>query len=66
MERRISDNRPASVPERRRGRPRVLETSAAVTTWLPAKEHDRLIRIANEHEISVSALVRRVLILTLR
>ena len=48
-----------------RGRPKVEEPRAAVSTWLPANEHDRLIQLANKHETSVSALVRHLLKLRL-
>jgi hypothetical protein len=48
------------------GRPRNVEPSSSVSTWLPAGEHDKLIRLANEEETSVSALVRRLLRLRLR
>jgi len=37
------------------------EPSSRVTTWIPAKYHDALIRVANEKDISVSALVNQVL-----
>ena len=43
-----------------RGRPRNAEPSSSVSTWLPAHEHDVLIRRARAEEISVSALVRRL------
>jgi hypothetical protein len=54
---------------RGRGRPRgsrVREPRSSVSTWLPARHHDRLIRMANRRGASVSATVRDVLILTLR
>lgn len=54
-------------PPRGRGRPRVEEPRASVSTWLPATAHDRLIRIANQRETSVSDVVRQaVIIFTLR
>jgi hypothetical protein len=57
----------ALVPQGRpRGRPRVEEPGSAVTTWLPASVHDRLIRIAEHREVKVSALVRQILILRLK
>jgi len=45
----------------KRGRPRALEPRTSVSTWLTASEADRLIRLANEKEMSVSSLVRLVL-----
>lgn len=50
-----------SPSERRRGRPRAAEPGSAVTVWLPESEHDRLIRLANMAEVSVSELMRRLL-----
>jgi hypothetical protein len=49
-----------------RGRPRVMEPRATVCTWLPAAQHDRLIRLAKQREISVSALLRSMVIFSLR
>lgn len=46
---------------RRRGRPRAMEPGSRVTTWIPERYHDALIRIANEKDISVSAVVGNVL-----
>jgi len=51
---------PPIPPEVHRGRPRNAEPSSSVSTWLPAHEHDDLIRRAREEETSVSALVRRL------
>lgn len=50
----------------RRGRPRSQVPHASVMTWVPADVHDKLIRVASRREISVSALVRDVLIFTLK
>lgn len=50
---------------RPRGRPRVEEPRASVSTWLPAGAHDRLIELAKREEQSISATVRRLLILRL-
>jgi len=49
-----------------RGRPRNAAPSCSVSTWLPADAHDKLIRLANHEETSVSALLRRLVILRLR
>lgn len=48
-------------PARPRGRPRLAEQKSTVSVWLPATDHDRLIRIAKARETSVSAVVRHVL-----
>lgn len=48
------------------GRPRLAdEPSSSVTARVPASAHDRLIVIANKNEMSVSELVRRILIFQL-
>lgn len=44
-----------------RGRPRVDEQGSSVSTWLRPSEHDRLIKLANQREQKVSALVRDLL-----
>lgn len=50
------------MTERRKpGRPRSDEPKTTVSTWLPTKEHDRLIRLANERDQSVSQTVRQIL-----
>ena len=55
---------PDGVQEpRQRGRPRVEEPHSSVSTWLPCRYHDRLIEMANQKEVKVSALVRDLLIL---
>ena len=42
----------------KRGRPRGPEPKATVSTWLPAREYDRLIALARVNRASVSAVVR--------
>jgi predicted HicB family RNase H-like nuclease len=48
------------------GRPRSREPNNTVCSWVPARVHDRLIRIANAREMSVSEYVRRVIIFALK
>jgi predicted HicB family RNase H-like nuclease len=49
-------------PERRKpGRPRADEPRTSVSSWIPARDHDRLIRLANQREVSVSTLVSQML-----
>ena len=55
---------PIIVLGRRGGRPRAAEPRSVVSTWVPAREHDALIREAQRREISVSALVRERLTVT--
>lgn len=44
----------------KRGRPRVLEPKpgAAVTTWLPPSDYDKIIKAAKAEDVTISALVR--------
>jgi cytidylate kinase len=44
----------------------VTESRASITVWLTASAHDRLIKIANRNEQSVSAALRQILIASLR
>lgn len=47
---------------RPRGRPRSEEPGTTVSAWVSEQEHDKLIRLANEQEKSVSALVRQLIV----
>lgn len=47
---------------RPRGRPKSDEPGSTVSSWLSAQEHDRLIRLAEQQETSVSALVRQLIV----
>jgi len=49
-----------------RGRPKRAEPSGAVMCWLPHSVHDKLIRLAQKEERSISATIRALLILKLR
>lgn len=51
---------------RRRGRPRASEQRMRVSTWMPVQKFDRLSRIANEKDISVSALIDKIVSSVLR
>jgi predicted HicB family RNase H-like nuclease len=53
-------------PAPRRGRPRVEEPLASVSVRLPVNVHDRLCRIAQYREQSVSSLVRQLLVLRIK
>jgi hypothetical protein len=48
-------------PPTKRGRPPVTEPGSAVSTWLRQGEHDQLIRLAQQQDTTVSALVRQLL-----
>lgn len=58
--------RPPPVLVVHRGRPRNAAPSTSVSTWLTSVDHDKLIALANEQEVSISALVRSLLKLRLR
>jgi hypothetical protein len=51
---------------RKRGRPRVEEPRSSVSTWVPASYHDRLIKMAEQKDVSVSMLVRSLLMIQLK
>lgn len=50
------------VSPKKAGRPRVAEPRTSVCTWIAASEHDRLIALAKERDVSLSAFVRIVLL----
>jgi hypothetical protein len=50
-----------SPPPRKAGRPPAREPGSRVTAWIPASEHDRLIRDATRRNESISGFVRRIL-----
>lgn len=56
----------AAAPRNVGGRPRSASPLSAVSTRLPAKAHDRLIALANREEVSVSAMVRRLVVMQLK
>lgn len=49
---------PDPKPPRPRGRPRETEPRAMVSTWMPAREHDKLIAIATKQGTSISRTIR--------
>lgn len=53
--------------QRPRGRPRVDEPKPGVSasTWLEPSEYDKLVRLANKQDKTVSAMVRQLLVLKL-
>ncbi len=59
----MADDRPVPKP---RGRPHAEEPSTTVMTWVRVSEYDRLVKLANQREQSLSALVRSLLVLRLR
>ena len=52
---------------RKRGRPRIIkDTASSVTAWVSAHHHERLSSIARRRDVSVSALVRRAVLIFLK
>lgn len=47
-----------AVQNRRGGRPKVEEPHTRVSTWVEVKHYDQLVRLANQRDQSVSALMR--------
>lgn len=43
------------------GRPRGKEPGTVLTAWVPSSEYDRLVKLANEREKSLSRLVYELL-----
>lgn len=52
--------------QNRRGRPKVEEPHTRVSTWVEVKHYDQLVRLANQRDQSVSALLRDLLRLKVR
>jgi hypothetical protein len=62
----METNRRQLTPVPRRGRPRQSpEPCTSISTWVPEPYHDRLILLANRHNMSVSSLVKRFIIIQL-
>lgn len=49
---------------RPRGRPPAQQPGSSLSTWVPVSLHDRLIEVASQREMSISALVREALVIT--
>jgi len=49
-----------------RGRPRSKDPSSPVSTRVPEAYHDRIIQLAAKHDVSVSRMVKTLLVLQLR
>jgi hypothetical protein len=59
-------NESDAIDKRGRGRPRVAQSSLRVSTWVPTPLADRLIQLAQKHDVSVSQIVRTMVVLQLR
>ncbi len=51
---------------RKPGRPKAEQPSTSVSTWLKIAEHERLVKLAQDREQSVSSLVRQSVIFLLK
>jgi hypothetical protein len=60
----MADDAPAA--KAKGGRPRVAEPGVPVSTWLPPREYDKILRLAKAQETTVSALMRSWLRLRLK
>jgi hypothetical protein len=49
------------IEPRKPGRPRKAEPGSAIMTWVPASEHDRIVKLASQRGESVSTTVRLLL-----
>ena len=54
----MDDPQHPPAPKNKGGRPRVVERGVIVSAWLPSSDYDKIIQIANKHDVSVSKLVR--------
>ena len=52
-------------PGRPAGSTRAPESGTTLNAWIPASQHDHLVRLARERDVSVSSVVRQILILRL-
>lgn len=50
---------------RPRGRPKVSEPSTPVSAWVKTSQYDKLVRLANQRDTTVSQLVRDLIKLRL-
>ena len=46
-----------------RGRPRVEQKGTSVSAWIRPNEYDKLVKMANARDVSLSSLVRGLLVL---
>lgn len=53
---------PGAPGGRGRGRPRVADPGTGLSTWMPSREYDRIVRIAQARGQSVSSLARESLV----
>ena len=54
------------LERRRPGRPLSSDPSSPVSTRVPQSYHDRIVKLAAKHDVSVSAMVKTLLVLQLK
>lgn len=57
---------PAPIQKNRGGRPPAKEPGSHLTIWVPTRCHDRIARLAERQNETISAYVRSIVILQLR
>jgi len=62
----MAHERPTGEIVNKGGRPRAAVPHSQVSAWVPTDVHDRLVRMAVAHEVSVSRMVNRIVLLTLQ
>jgi hypothetical protein len=60
----VTDIKLTPVPNRG-GRPRAQTPCTSVSTWVPATYHDRLVKMADARGLSVSRLVKQMIVFQL-
>lgn len=60
------ENEPSMTIIGRPGRPRARYQSASVSAWVPTPTYDRLVKMANDRHMTVSALVKQILVIQTR
>jgi hypothetical protein len=53
------------TPVPKRGRPRVADANVKLTTWIPRSSYDRIAELARKHDVSMSGVLRNMVILRL-
>lgn len=54
------------IDKRKPGRPKADEPSSSVSTWMRVREHDALVKLARRCDLSVSAVVRALILQRLK
>lgn len=53
-------------PPRGRGRPRAEEPHTSLSVWMKSRDYDRIVKLAQQQEKSLSAAARDLLIVRLK